>query len=148
LAMRKFCFITGTVTLGVLCGGCIQDDVSQTIPPEPHAMATTTAPSPTPTAPATTTPPTPPIVITPTPAPSASTTPRDQLPRLSATRVAGGTAAPIAGGRLLVTADGTTVVAADPDRNVVFLVDLTTHAVRSVASQAGDELGRVVEGPA
>jgi len=52
----------------------------------------------------------------------------------------------IGGGTLFVTRDGTTAVAADPDRARVFLADLGTHSVRSVVTQADDEVGRGVEG--
>jgi mono/diheme cytochrome c family protein len=55
---------------------------------------------------------------------------------------------PISGGTLLITRDGTTAVAADPDRAQVFLADLQTRAVRSVATLADDEVGRVIEGEA
>ncbi|HSU40743.1 MAG TPA: hypothetical protein VLJ38_14285, partial [Polyangiaceae bacterium] len=85
------------------------------------------------------------------PAPSSQTTPTapppPPLPSLFADPVRTAAAAPIAGGTLLVTADGKTAVAADPDRNRVFLVDLATHAVRSVATEPGEALGRVAEGP-
>jgi DNA-binding beta-propeller fold protein YncE len=56
--------------------------------------------------------------------------------------------APVVGGTLLVTIDGATIVAADPDRDAVFLVDVQSKAVRSVALNRGDEPGRVAEGPA
>ncbi|HXK19099.1 MAG TPA: hypothetical protein VNG33_14905, partial [Polyangiaceae bacterium] len=55
--------------------------------------------------------------------------------------------APLAGGTLLVTKDGH-AVASDPDRDLVHIVDLSTQNVVSVELQAGDEPGRVVEGPA
>jgi hypothetical protein len=51
----------------------------------------------------------------------------------------------ISGGTLAVMADGT-IVAADSDRDVVWLVNGTT--VRKVTLTAGNEPGRVVEGPA
>ncbi len=52
----------------------------------------------------------------------------------------------ISGGTLLVLADGTTAVAADPDRDVVWVVDLTTQELlQQVALQPGDEPGRVAE---
>jgi mono/diheme cytochrome c family protein len=53
----------------------------------------------------------------------------------------------ISGGTLIVLADGKTAVAADPDRDRVFIVDLTatTPAVKEVALTEGDEPGRVVE---
>src|SRR5439155_21182128 len=53
---------------------------------------------------------------------------------------------PISDGTLLITRDGSTAVAADPDRARVFLADLSSHAVRSVATLDDDEVGRVVEG--
>lgn len=53
---------------------------------------------------------------------------------------------PISGGTLLALRDGHTFVAADSDRDTVWIVDLPTRAVRSVALQAGDEPGRVEEG--
>jgi hypothetical protein len=52
----------------------------------------------------------------------------------------------VSGGTLRVLSDGTTAVAADPDRDRVYVVDLpnrTLHA--TIALQAGDEPGRVVE---
>jgi DNA-binding beta-propeller fold protein YncE len=79
-----------------------------------------------------------------TPAPTSTVVP---MPKLFTDPVRTARAAPIAGGTLLVTNDGKTAVAADPDRDRVFLVDLATRAVRSIPSEPGDELGRVVEGP-
>lgn len=61
------------------------------------------------------------------------------------------TAAPpaaISGGTLAVSADGVTAVAADPDRDRVSIVDLSTNLVRHVTLQKGDEPGRVVLDPA
>ncbi len=55
--------------------------------------------------------------------------------------------APLLGGTLLVTRDGQFAVAADPDRDKVFIVDVNTEQVTSVALQANDRPGRVVEGP-
>ncbi|HEX3853176.1 MAG TPA: hypothetical protein VHW01_19570 [Polyangiaceae bacterium] len=54
---------------------------------------------------------------------------------------------PVVGGTLLVTRNGQTVVAADPERDSVFLVNSSSHAVRPVTLSAGDEPGRVAEGP-
>src|SRR5687768_7524198 len=53
----------------------------------------------------------------------------------------------ITGGTLLVTTSGR-AVAADPDRDLVWIVDLATspEAVQQVALEAGDEPGRVVAG--
>jgi len=56
-------------------------------------------------------------------------------------------AAPVVGGTLVATRDGSTLAAADPDRDTVFLVDASSHAVRPIALQAGDEPGRIIEGP-
>ena len=52
----------------------------------------------------------------------------------------------ISGGTLLVTSDGLRAIAADPDRDVVYGVDLSRGQVSfTVALQAGDEPGRVAE---
>jgi len=52
----------------------------------------------------------------------------------------------LSGGTLLVLANGTTAVATDPERDRVYIVDLTTNTVRaSAVLQAGDEPGRAVE---
>lgn len=53
---------------------------------------------------------------------------------------------PISGGTLLVTADGSRAIAADPDRDVVYGVTLSTGKVAyTVALNSGDEPGRLVE---
>ncbi|HVU52717.1 MAG TPA: cytochrome c [Polyangia bacterium] len=53
---------------------------------------------------------------------------------------------PVSGGTLVVLRDGHTAVASDPDRDVVYVADLSTRAVRArVALVAGDEPGRLVE---
>jgi mono/diheme cytochrome c family protein len=53
---------------------------------------------------------------------------------------------PVSGGTLLVLADGKTAVAADPERDLVFFVDLTTSTLHGYAPlQPGDEPGRAVE---
>ena len=53
---------------------------------------------------------------------------------------------PISGGTLFLSTSHTNLaIAADSDRDTVWLVDLGTQAVRSVALQTGDEPGRVVE---
>jgi cytochrome c553 len=53
---------------------------------------------------------------------------------------------PISGGTLLVTHDGHTIVAADPDRDQVYVVDVTAQQLLfTVPLQAGDEPGRVAE---
>jgi mono/diheme cytochrome c family protein len=51
---------------------------------------------------------------------------------------------PISGGTLAVSADALTAVAADPDRDRVSVVNLSTGNVREVPLTAGDEPGRVV----
>jgi hypothetical protein len=51
----------------------------------------------------------------------------------------------ISGGTLRILADGHTAVAADPDRDQVYIVDLTSRSVRAtVVLNPGDEPGRVV----
>ncbi len=55
--------------------------------------------------------------------------------------------APLLGGTLLVTRSGQLAVAADPDRDKVFIVDMNTEQVTTVALQVNDRPGRVVEGP-
>jgi mono/diheme cytochrome c family protein len=57
-------------------------------------------------------------------------------------------AAPISGGTLEVARDGASAVAADADRDRLFVVDLVRRSVREVATQPGDEPGRIAEGPA
>ncbi|MEA2699553.1 MAG: cytochrome c peroxidase, partial [Myxococcales bacterium] len=53
---------------------------------------------------------------------------------------------PLIGGTLLALSDGQTAVAADPERDQVYVVDLLTNTVRAtLALQAGDEPGRLVE---
>lgn len=53
---------------------------------------------------------------------------------------------PISGGTLLVTQDDATVVAADPDRDVVWLVDAAAKSLRARTVLAkGAEPGRIVE---
>ncbi len=53
---------------------------------------------------------------------------------------------PISGGTLLITRDGSQAVAADPDRDVVYVVDLASRTLKfTVALKAGDEPGRLAE---
>jgi hypothetical protein len=53
---------------------------------------------------------------------------------------------PISGGTLAVLQDGVTAVVSDPDRDAVYVVNLTQQALRStVTLQPGDEPGRLVE---
>jgi cytochrome c553 len=53
---------------------------------------------------------------------------------------------PISGGTLLALSDGNTAVAADPDRNVLYVVNVAGGAVKhTIALQPGDEPGRLVE---
>lgn len=53
---------------------------------------------------------------------------------------------PISGGTLLVTADGSRAIAADPDRDLVYGVLLSTSTVAyTVTLKTGDEPGRLVE---
>jgi hypothetical protein len=53
---------------------------------------------------------------------------------------------PISGGTLLVTFDGTAAVASDPDRDVIYVVNLASNSVAyTIALQPGDEPGRLAE---
>jgi YD repeat-containing protein len=53
---------------------------------------------------------------------------------------------PLTGGTLLALSDGNTVVASDPERDQMYVVDLTTNARRAtLVLQPGDEPGRLVE---
>jgi mono/diheme cytochrome c family protein len=53
---------------------------------------------------------------------------------------------PLSGGTLLILGDGITAVAADPDRDQVYVVNLSTSTLRGgIALNAGDEPGRSVE---
>jgi hypothetical protein len=52
----------------------------------------------------------------------------------------------ISGGTLLALADGNTAVASDPDRDLVYVVDLQNNKLTStITLQAGDEPGRLVQ---
>jgi hypothetical protein len=117
------------------------DDATASAPPAPLAPAMTASAAPTQSAA-----PPPAITVSPVP-PTPSAAPTAPLPPIFDNPVQTAPAVPIAGGTLLVTADGKTAVAADPDRNRVFLVDLASQSVASVAAEPGDELGRVLEGP-
>jgi len=52
---------------------------------------------------------------------------------------------PLSGGTLLVLAGGATAAISDPERDRVYLVDLSNGVLRSVSLDAGDEPGRVIE---
>jgi len=67
-------------------------------------------------------------------------------PSFGATVTALTTPPAISGGTLLVLHDGNTAVAADPDRDLVYVVDVSRAALtHTVALKAGDEPGRLVE---
>jgi len=54
--------------------------------------------------------------------------------------------APISGGTLTVLADGHTVVAADPERDQIYVADLTQkNLLKTITLQPGDEPGRVLQ---
>ena len=60
-------------------------------------------------------------------------------------RVAAPTAPPpISGGTLLIANDGVTAIAADPDRDLVWLVNLADSTANAVALESGDEPGRSI----
>src|SRR5262245_8177241 len=62
-----------------------------------------------------------------------------------ATVVASPPPPPISGGTLIIARDGHTAIASDPDRDVVWFVDLDTRVVQSVRYATGAEPGRLVE---
>ena len=67
-------------------------------------------------------------------------------PQLGVTHTLADAPPAISGGTMAVLADGQTVVAADPDRDQVYVVDLTLRAVKStIVLNHGDEPGRLVE---
>ena len=67
-------------------------------------------------------------------------------PQFGPTVRAGTPPPPVSGGTLIVLKDGHTAVAADPDRDLVYVVDVTTRQLKSTVSlRAGDEPGRLVE---
>ena len=66
-------------------------------------------------------------------------------PQVGATHTATEAPPAISGGTLRIMADGNTAVAADPDRDQVYVVDLTKRTLTfTVALQHGDEPGRLV----
>lgn len=67
------------------------------------------------------------------------------LPSFGATRSLAIAPPPISGGTLLAMTDGRHVVASDPDRDRIYVVDLGTKAVSTIALRAHDEPGRLVE---
>jgi len=78
----------------------------------------------------------PPVILIPPARPPSSGLLRD-VPRRDALTP------PIAGGTLAVAADGSRAIAADPDRDVLHIVDLGNGAVRSLQLPPGSEPGRV-----
>ena len=52
---------------------------------------------------------------------------------------------PVSGGTLLLSTDGALAIAADADRDQVYVVELATSKVTTVALVAGDEPGRLVQ---
>ncbi len=74
----------------------------------------------------------------------AAPPPKGPLPNFGTTVRAAVSPPPISGGTLLVLRDGR-VIAADPDRDRIFVVNVETHDVQSIALVSGDEPGRVVE---
>jgi hypothetical protein len=69
-----------------------------------------------------------------------------QIPFFGATVTLANAPPAISGGTLLLLANGTTAVAADPDRDQIYVVDLTdTTLAATLPLTAGDEPGRLVE---
>lgn len=117
-----------------------------TTPTTMPTTAPTSAPTGTPTATPTGTP-----TATPTSTPTAmptstGTTPPEKPPVWDGS--APKLSVPLTGGTLLVLSDGKTAVAADPDRDMVSLVDLATQSVKAqIQLPAGSEPGRIAEDP-
>jgi cytochrome c553 len=67
-------------------------------------------------------------------------------PKLGAATTAAVAPPPISGGTLLALSEGGTAVASDPDRDAIYVVDLASATLTAtIALQAGDEPGRLVE---
>ena len=66
-------------------------------------------------------------------------------PRFGPTRSLADAPPSISGGTLLAMSDGAHVVASDPDRDRIYVVDLATRRVATIALQPHDEPGRLVE---
>jgi hypothetical protein len=72
--------------------------------------------------------------------------PSGPRPNFPATVTASVPPPPISGGTLLMSHDGTTALVSDPDRDAIYVVDVTGMTVRSTISlKAGDEPGRLAE---
>ncbi len=72
--------------------------------------------------------------------------PSGPRPSFPATVTASVAPPPISGGTLLMSQDGTTALVSDPDRDAIYVVDVTGMTVRStIALKAGDEPGRLAE---
>jgi hypothetical protein len=86
--------------------------------------------------------------LDPSPAPPvqpARSVPPDNT-RFGTTVIAERPPPPISGGTLWVTHDGNTTVAADPDRDLVYIVDVASLKVPfAIEFQSGDEPGRIAE---
>jgi mono/diheme cytochrome c family protein len=74
----------------------------------------------------------------------AAPPPKGPQPNFGTTVRAAVSPPPISGGTLLVLRDGR-VIAADPDRDRLFVVNVESREVQSIALVSGDEPGRVVE---
>jgi cytochrome c553 len=78
--------------------------------------------------------------------PAASSPGTGSQPTFGPTTTARVAPPPISGGTMLVTADNARVVMSDPDRDLIYVMDLRSRAVtHTVALSAGDEPGRLVE---
>lgn len=74
--------------------------------------------------------------------PGSALPPPVELPALRPTNLP----PPVSGGTLIVARDGKTAIAADPDRDLVYVIDVSAgRLLRTVTLRPGDEPGRLVE---
>jgi mono/diheme cytochrome c family protein len=81
------------------------------------------------------------------PAPTGSARPLGggPAPTFGATTTLSNSPPALSGGTLLIAQDGQTAVASDPDRDAIYMVDLSSRAVQTLSLTPGDEPGRAVE---
>ena len=87
-----------------------------------------------------------PNLVCATPSAGPGPSPGGLRPTFPVTTTAKAPPPPISGGTLLVTNDGTTAVMSDPDRDAIYVVDVTGMGVRAtIPLKPGDQPGRLVQ---